>query len=102
MRQKNGHVEILAALPGVEAKDVDVRVTPEDVLIRAAITDEHTAKDGTLHVCELACGDAFRSIHLPAKIDPGTVKAEYRNGMLRLTASVAEGAAPQQVDIKVA
>lgn len=102
VRQKDGQLEILAALPGVEAKDVDVRVTPDDVLIKAAINHEHTAKDGTVHECELACGEAFRSIHLPARIDPASVKVEYRNGMLRLTAAVAKEAAPQKVDIKAA
>lgn len=102
LRQKDGQFEILAALPGVEAKDIDVQVTPEDVLIKAHVNHEHTKQEGTVHVCEFECGNAFRSVHFPATIDPNSVKAEYRDGMLRLTAAVAKAATPQKVDIKAA
>jgi HSP20 family molecular chaperone IbpA len=32
----------------------------------------------------------FRSIHLPTKINPDRVKAEFTNGLLRLTAQIAQ------------
>jgi HSP20 family molecular chaperone IbpA len=38
---------------------------------------------------------------LPQPIDPDSVKAEYRNGMLRLTAVIAKAAA-RTVDIQAA
>jgi HSP20 family protein len=101
LRQKDGQFEVLAALPGVEAKDLDVRITPEDLLIRAETAHEHTADKGAVHLCEFDGGKLFRSIHFPEKIDPDSVKAEYRNGMLRLTAAIAK-AAPQKVEIKAA
>ena len=103
LRQKDSQIEVLAALPGVEAKDLDVEVTPEDVLIKAERTHEHTAEKGTVHVCEFESGKLFRSIHFPEKIDPESAKAEYRNGMLRLTAAVAKAApVAQQVEVKAA
>jgi HSP20 family molecular chaperone IbpA len=43
-----------------------------------------------VHLCEFSRGKVFRSIHLPEQIDPETAKAEYRNGLLRLTASIAK------------
>jgi len=89
LRQKNGQLELLAAVAGVEAKDLDVQITPEDVLIKADVDHRHTAEAGTVHVCEFSKGKVFRSIRLPERIDPETVKAEYRNGLLRLTASIA-------------
>lgn len=101
LRQKDNQFEVLAALPGVEAKDLDVQVTPEDVLIQAGVHHEHTAEEGTVHVCEFNGGKLFRSIHLPEKIDPSSVKAEYRNGLLVLKAAIAK-TVPQRVDIKAA
>ena len=89
LRQKNGQLELLAAVASVEAKDLDVQITPEDVLIKADVDHQHTAEAGTVHVCEFRKGKVFRSIRLPERIDPETVKAEYRNGLLRLTASIA-------------
>jgi HSP20 family molecular chaperone IbpA len=52
-------------------------------------------------VCEFQSGQLFRSIHLPEPIDPDSVKAEYKNGLLRLTARIAMKV-PTKVDIKAA
>lgn len=100
VRQKDGHIEILAAVAGVEPKDLDVQVTPQDVLIKAEIHHEHTPEEGTVRMCEFERGNLFRSIHLPEKIDPDSVQAEYRNGMLHLTAAVAKAAAAQKIEVK--
>ncbi len=102
LRQKDTQFEVLAALPGIEAKDLDVQITPEDLLIKAETTHEHTTDTGTVHLCEFDSGKIFRSIHFPEKIDPNSAKAEYRNGMLRLTAAIAKAATAQKVEIKAA
>ena len=102
VRQKDNQFEVLAAVPGVEAKDLDVQVTPEDILIKAEVDHEHTAEEGAVHLCEFKCGKLFRSVHFPEKIDPNSVKAEYRNGMLRLTAAIAKATAAQKIEVKAA
>ena len=101
LRQKDGQFELEAALAGVDPKNLDVQVTPEDILITATGEHSHETKEGTIHVCEFASGRLFRSVHLPERIDPESVKAEYRNGMLRLTATVAK-TATKKVDIQAA
>lgn len=90
LRRKDNQFEVLAATPGVEAKDLDVQITAEDVLIKAAVSHKHTPEEGTVQRCEFNGGQLFRSIHFPEKIDPDSATAEYRNGMLRLTASIAK------------
>ena len=39
--------------------------------------------------CEFKPGKLWRSIRFPKTIDPATAKAEYRNGLLKLTAAIA-------------
>ena len=39
----------------------------------------------------------YRSIHLPKKINPDKVKAEFKNGLLRLTAEVAAEARAKKI-----
>jgi HSP20 family molecular chaperone IbpA len=102
LRQKDSQFEVLAALPGIEAKDLDVQITPEDLLIKAERVHEHKADTGTVHVCEFETGRIFRSIHFPEKVDPNSAKAEYRNGMLHLTAAIAKAATAQKVEIQAA
>jgi HSP20 family protein len=99
LRQTDNHFEVLAALPGVSAKDVDVQVTAEAVLIQAENHHQHDANWGTVHACELKAGKAFRSVRFPAPIDPDSVKATYHDGLLQLKASIATDAAPRKVDI---
>ncbi len=101
LRQKDNQFEVLAATPGVEAKDLDVQITPEDVLIKADIGHKHTPEEGAVQRCEFTGGQLFRSIRFPEKIDPDSATAEYRNGMLRLTASIAKPAT-QKIEIKAA
>lgn len=81
-----------AALSGVDAKDIDIEVAPEDIVLKSDIRHEHNERKGTVLICEFTPGKMFRSIHLPRKINPEKVKAEFRNGLLRLTAEIAEEA----------
>ena len=101
LRQKDGRFELEVAVAGVDPKHLDVQVTPEDVLITAAEEHRHGEKKGTVHVCEFAAGRLFRSIHLPERIDPDSAKAELRNGLLRLTASIAKTTS-KKVDVQAA
>lgn len=99
LRQKDGQFEVLAALSGVDPKDLDIQVTPEDLLIKAETEHEHSTDKGTVHVCEFESGKVFRSVHFPEKIDPNSAKAEYRNGMLYLTAAIAKAETPLKVKV---
>lgn len=85
----------------MEAKDLEVQITPDDLMIKADVNHEHTATEGAVHRCEFTGGKLFRSVHFPEQIDPNSVKVEYRNGLLRLTAAIAK-TQPTKVEIKAA
>jgi HSP20 family protein len=101
LREKDGQIELEAALPGVDPRHLDIQVTPEDVLITASEEHRREGKEGTLHVCELQSGRLFRSVHLPERVDPESVRAELRNGLLRVTASIARTTS-KHVDVHAA
>ena len=90
--EKDGQFQLEVALAGVEAKDIDIEVTPEDIVLTTNTKHEHTERKGVIHHCEFEAGGMFRAIHLPKKIDPDKVKAEFKNGLLRLTAQISEEA----------
>ncbi|HPM36519.1 MAG TPA: Hsp20 family protein [candidate division Zixibacteria bacterium] len=50
---------------------------------------------------EIATGTFKRQYTLPSAIDQHSVKAEYKNGFLRLTQAKREEAKPKQIDVKV-
>ena len=91
---------LLAA--GVDPRDIDIEVTPEDILIKANVQHEHGERKGDVYLCEFACGNLFRSIRLPKRIDADKVKAEFKNGLLTLRAPVAEEARAKKISIEAA
>jgi HSP20 family molecular chaperone IbpA len=88
--EKDGRFQLEAAVSGIDPKDLEVEVTPEDIIVKAETHHQHTEQKGTIHNCEFHYGKMFRAIHLPKKIDPAKVKAEFKNGLLRLTAEIAQ------------
>jgi len=88
--EKDGELLLEAALSGVDPNDVEIEVTPEDIILKAETQHQHQEEKGTVHICEFKTGTMFRSIHLPIKINPDRVKAEFNNGLLRLTAQIAQ------------
>jgi HSP20 family protein len=88
--QKNDRFEVRAAIAGVDPKDLAITVTSEDLLITGNGGHEHRAEQGTVHLCEFNRGRLFRSIHFPQPIDSKKAVAEYQNGLLMVTAPIAE------------
>src|SRR6266516_664569 len=100
LTEKDNEFLLEVAAPGVNSKDLNIEVTAADILIKADVHHEHKDKKGEVYVCEFAHGNIFRSIHLPKKIDPEKVRAEFKNGMLTLTAPVATEARAKKVAIE--
>jgi HSP20 family molecular chaperone IbpA len=85
LRETNGIFTVVAALPGVEAKDIGVDVSVEDVVIKGSSAHSCSRTEGQVHRCEFATGELFRSVHFPKPVDAAKAKAEYRNGLLTVT-----------------
>ena len=102
LEEKDGEFNLKIAAPGVDPNDINIEVTPEDILVKANIHHEHKEEKGEVYVCEFASGNLFRSIHLPKKIDADKVKAEFKNGVLTLKAPVSEEARAKKVAVEAA
>src|SRR5262249_32609272 len=90
LSEKDNQFQLEIAIAGVEAKDIDIEVTPEDVVVKANAEHQHTEHKGTVHYWEFQSGSMVRAIHLPKKTNTDKVKAEFKNGLLRLTAELAQ------------
>jgi HSP20 family protein len=100
LEEKDQEFHLQIAVPGVDPKDIDIEVTPEGILVKAETHHEHKEEKGKVHVCEFTSGNMFRSVRLPKKIDPDKVKAEFKNGMLSLTAEIAKEGQARKVELK--
>jgi HSP20 family protein len=92
IHETDGKIVMEAAVSGVDPKDMNIEVSPEVIVLKAETHHQHDERKGRLHLCEFESGSMFRSVHLPRRINPDKVKAEVKNGLLRVTAEVAEAA----------
>jgi HSP20 family protein len=102
LRRKDNAFVVLAALAGLEPDQVEVAVTPHDLLVQSDIVHRHSGDEGEVHVCEFHRGRLFRAVHFPEAIAPDRMKAEMRNGLLRITAPLAGAADPIETPRKAA
>ena len=100
LAEKDDEFHVSAAVPGVDPKNLDIEVAPDYLLVKAEVHHEHKTGKGTVHTCEYESGSLFRSVRFPKKIDPGKAKAEFKNGMLYLTAEIAEEAHLRKIEVK--
>lgn len=88
---------IEAAVAGIEPKQFDVQVTPTELVLGAQVHHSDREQEGEVVLCEFAKGPLFRSYKFSEPVDPARVSAEYRNGMLRVTAPLAQPATKVEV-----
>jgi HSP20 family protein len=90
-----------ADLPGVDPKDVDIRVENGVLYLKGERKFEKEVKEENYHRVERSYGAFTRSFSLPSSIDTEHVKAEYKDGQLTLTMPKREEAKPKTVKIEV-
>jgi len=80
---------ITAELPGVELDDIDVSVTGNRITVKGekkSEKDEKGEEDGReFHRVERSSGAFYRSMALPFEIDPDSVQAGTKDGVLTVT-----------------
>jgi HSP20 family protein len=87
-------------LPGVDPKDVEIHVQSNTLTITGERSNQRETRDADYLQKEITYGSFTRSLVLPEGVDREKVTAEYRNGMLEITAPIATAALPRKVEIK--
>src|SRR3981189_479103 len=83
--ETDDEVRIKAELPGVNEKDIDVRLVDDVLTIRgeAQTAPEETQQD--YRVMDRARGTFVRSLRLPFMADASQVQASFKDGILSIT-----------------
>jgi HSP20 family protein len=78
-------VQVTAELPGLEVKDLDIRITDNLLTLRGEKKQESKREEENYYHMECVYGSFNRSIPLPGEVESEDVKAEFKNGILRIT-----------------
>ena len=93
---------IKADLPGVDKKDIEVKLEDGVLSIRGEKQTETESGKGTKrHRTERFHGTFARSFTLPDAVKAEKVDASYKDGVLKLLIPKAEAVKPRAIDIKV-
>ena len=99
---RDGKFIVTADLPGMDPKSVDVSVSGDRLTIQGERKAEHEDnKDGGFYR-ELQYGRFERTVRLPGPIDPETVSATYRDGVLEISMKAPAGTQPTRVPVTTA
>ncbi len=94
-------VVLKAELPGVDPKDVEVRVEDATLYLKGQRKFVNEVKEENYRRVERSYGSFTRSFALPSSVNSDKAKAEYKDGLLILTLPKREEAKPKTIQIIV-
>ncbi|MEM6402869.1 MAG: Hsp20/alpha crystallin family protein [Cyanobacteria bacterium P01_D01_bin.116] len=74
-----------AQVPGIEAKNLDIHVTQDTVVIAGEYHEQKVHNEKVIYHSEFGYGHFQRQVTLPVCVDYKQVKAEIHNGLLTLS-----------------
>ena len=89
-------------VPGVEEKDLDIRVENNTLTVKGERKLEKEEKEENFHRIERTYGNFYRAFTLPTTVDTEQVQASYTNGVLKLELKKKAEAQPKQIKVNVA
>jgi HSP20 family protein len=96
--EKKYHLSI--ALTGVDPKDIELNVQGNNLTVSGEQKVSEEKKDADFLFQEFAYGRFERTITLPEGVNTSELTAEYKNGVLEITAPMSASALPRRVEIK--
>ncbi len=94
-------VVIKLEVPGIEEKDLDVRVENNTLTVKGERKFEKEEKEENFHRIERRYGSFYRAFTLPSTVDSEHVKAGYEAGVLKLELQKKPEAQPKQIKVNV-
>jgi HSP20 family protein len=77
-------LEIVADLPGMDKKDINVSLEENLLTIKGEKKEEKESKDKHYHTIERRSGSFYRAIRLPVEVEKDKVEAAFKDGVLTL------------------
>ena len=85
VKETRKDIRVSVELPGVEEKDIDVRLDGSVLRISGEKREEKTEKEGTWTCSECCYGSFTRSVPLSTDVDAERAEATFKKGVLKVT-----------------
>ena len=97
--EKDKEFEITAELPGLSEKDVEVKLSNGNLVIKGEKKEEKEEREKDYYVSERRFGSFVRSFPIPEGVDAGKIEAAFAKGVL--TIKLPKTAEAQKSETKI-
>lgn len=94
-------IQLYAELPGMEMKEIEVKVANNTLEIKGEKKLEKQEKKELYHRVERVFGRFARSFKLPVTVDQEKIQAKYDRGTLTITLPKREETKPRNITVQV-
>jgi HSP20 family molecular chaperone IbpA len=98
--ENQNEIMILADMPGVDGKDVDIDLREDVLTLRGSVSPVGDEKEVSVYR-EFNWGDYFRQFTLTEVIDQEKISAKMDDGVLRLTLPKKEKVKPKRIQVSI-
>jgi HSP20 family protein len=95
------NIVVKAEVPGMDPKGIDISLENDMLTIKGEKKQEKEEKDENYHFIERSYGSFTRSVRLPREVQSDKIKANYKDGVLKISLPKSEDAKKKEVKIKV-
>jgi len=85
MTENEGSIKVRVELPGLEEKDIEVRMTDDKLIIKGDKKGESDRKTEEIYCSERSYGSFRRELPIMRHVDSHKVEATFHNGVLDIT-----------------
>ncbi len=93
------NIVIKAELPGIDKEGIEIDVKDRVLTLKGERSSESEVKDDNYYRRERSFGKFERAFTLPADVDPDKIKADYKDGVLKIDIPKPEEKKPRQITI---
>ena len=97
--ETEGEIVVKAELPGMERKDITLNLEKNVLTLKGERRFDKETKEENYHLVERAYGGFSRSFSIPATVDEEKIKADYKDGVLKIILPKKEQLKPKQIQI---
>lgn len=99
--QDKDNVVVEAPLPGIKPEDISISIENGVLSISGESHKKSEVDEKNYYRKEVRYGSFHRSVALPTMVEPDKTKAEYADGVLKITVPKSEKAKPKQIKVEI-
>lgn len=101
IKETKDSILVQAEIPGVNKDDIEITLNDDIITIKGEKKEERKEEEENCLLIERSYGKFQRSFRLPSEVEMEKVKAEFKDGVLKLHLPKSERSKPKEIKIDV-